>query len=75
MANSRKLRLELDDVRVESFRTAPDGENERGTVHGQGGPGSEVDTCECTSFGDEYPYNTCAVSCFIVDGEVIVFPC
>jgi hypothetical protein len=75
METSRKLRLELDDVRVESFRTAPDGKDDRGTVHGHDGPGSGVDTCPCTSYGEEYPYNTCAVSCFVVDGEVMVFPC
>ena len=77
MATSRKLRLALDDIRVETFKTTDGGAPARGTVrgHGDSDPCSGFDTCFCPSSGDEYPYNTCAGSCIIFEGEIIVIPC
>ena len=78
MQTSRKLRLALEDIRVETF-TITDGDRaDRGTVraHQDSSPCSGIAaSCYCPSGGDEYPYNTCAGSCIIFEGEIIVIPC
>ena len=77
MKTPRKLRLALEDIRVESFKTTDDDAAGRGTVraHDASDPCSGFDTCFCPSSGDEYPYNTCAGSCIVFEGEIIVIPC
>ena len=74
MQTSRKLRLALEDIRVETFRTTRGDEADRGTVRGHQDSGIAA-SCYCPSGGDEYPYNTCAGSCIIYEGEIIVIPC
>jgi hypothetical protein len=77
MQTSRKLRLALEDVLVETFKTTDGDEADRGTVraHEDSDPCSGFGTCFCPSGGDEYPYNTCAGSCIVFEGEIIVIPC
>jgi hypothetical protein len=81
MQTSRKLRLALEDIRVETFKTTGGDEADRGTVraHQYDSDCSECSgigaSCYCPSGGDEYPYNTCAGSCIIFEGEIIVIPC
>ena len=80
MQTSRKLRLALEDIHVESFKTTDGDKTESGTVRAhQDSDCSECSgiaaSCYCPSGGDEYPYNTCAGSCIIVEGEIIVIPC
>lgn len=74
MQTSRKLRLALDDIRVETFKTTDGHKADRGTVRAHQESGIAA-SCYCPSGGDEYPYNTCAGSCIIVEGEIIVIPC
>lgn len=74
MQTCRKLRLALEDIRVETFKTAGVGEADRGTVRAHQESGI-AGSCYCPSGGDEYPYNTCAGSCIIYEGEIIVIPC
>ena len=55
----RKLRLAMDDLRVETFEVAPEA-RERGTVRAHGNPNSETGMnwpgyCECGTL----PENTC----------------
>ena len=49
-----KVRLEIDELRVESFNTSDDPLQHRGTVNGYENPTDEV---TCTAF------DTCAFSC------------
>jgi hypothetical protein len=49
-----KVRLEIDELRVQSFNTADDASQHRGTVNGYENPTDEVN---CTAF------DTCAFSC------------
>jgi hypothetical protein len=69
----RKIRLELDDLQVETFEVL-DEEGGRATVHGHlGHPGQTgavgVDSCDSAICGNSYcagpnnPNNTCANSC------------
>jgi hypothetical protein len=74
MQTSRKLRLALEDIRVETFKTTDGDKADRGTVRAHQDSGI-AGSCYCPSGGDEYPYNTCAGSCIIVEGEIIVIPC
>jgi hypothetical protein len=74
MQTSRKLRLALEDIRVETFKTTRGDEADRGTVRAHQDSGIAA-SCYCPSGGDEYPYNTCAGSCIMYEGEAIVIPC
>ena len=74
MQTSPKLRLALEDICVETFKTTDGSKAERGTVRAHQDSGIAA-SCYCPSGGDEYPYNTCAGSCIIFEGEIIVIPC
>ncbi|HWK88556.1 MAG TPA: hypothetical protein VNP72_01125 [Longimicrobium sp.] len=50
----KKLRLDQDDLRVESFTTVNDGAAARGTVFGR------ATWATCEGMETCYPYNTCA---------------
>lgn len=57
-----KLKLELDDLRVDTFETAPDDGGERGTVHGHDTqPGQQCATGQPTCYGS--CEETCPLSC------------
>lgn len=72
-----KLKLDLDNLRVESFATNPDSTNRRGTVHGNlmRAPeeyrfDTEDDTCTYTPdmmstgcYGTQAPILTCGFTC------------
>lgn len=60
----RKLKLEVDALRVETFETAA-AEQGMGTVHGQARPTRQscADTCEATCGDGSTCLETC-VSCF-----------
>jgi len=74
MQTSPKLRLALEDICVETFKTTGGDKADRGTVRAHQDSGIAA-SCYCPSGGDEYPYNTCAGSCIIFEGEIIVIPC
>ena len=62
-----KLKLDLDDLRVESFETAIQSEPERGTVVGQGNTESceitdEYNTCNCAN-DSAYLWASCGTTC------------
>ena len=56
----KKLKLNLDDLKVESFATTPDASSSRGTVFGQDPTVYPEDTCYlyCTDVG-----STCVQQC------------
>lgn len=54
-----KIKLNLDDLRVESFQTGPDSASSRGTVHGLV-TNTELENCT----GPDY--NTCAAGCTLL---------
>ena len=54
-----KLRLNLDDLEVDSFKAGPESENGEGTVHGQGSQLICADTEECNTGADDSCVNTC----------------
>ncbi|HEX8695484.1 MAG TPA: pinensin family lanthipeptide [Longimicrobium sp.] len=57
-----KLKLELDDLRVETFETAADSDGERGTVHGnESRPGMPCATAAPTCYYS--CEETCPLSC------------
>lgn len=64
-----KLKLRLDDLRIESFRTAPANE-QKGTVRGKEGTCVDYGTC-CYSCGPtchgSCPPGTCNQSCPVED--------
>ena len=60
----RKLKLDTENLRVDTFKTAPDTEPARGTVHARG----ETDETSCPHTGfpcyeTHYNWYTCGVSC------------
>lgn len=62
-----KLRLDLDDLRVESFETAVAKEGAQGTVFGQGVTDScedtdEYNTCNCAN-DSAYLWASCGTTC------------
>ena len=64
MTNQRKLRLDLQDLRVESFEPAAEDASRRGTVRGQETPATDTALerggCACQTHD-----NTCAGSCAV----------
>jgi hypothetical protein len=82
MKTSRKLRLALEDIHVETFKTTGGDEADRGTVHGHQEYPSDCSECSgiaascyCPSGGEDYPWNTCAGSCIMYQGEPMLIPC
>lgn len=67
----QKLKLSLDDLQVESFRTVPEARGAEGTVHGNAVGGDAVDTdmitivksCYGTHCDPSCNNNTCNASC------------
>jgi hypothetical protein len=60
----RKLKLDMDALRVETFRPDTDRDGARGTVHARG----ETDAASCPHTGfpcyeTHYNWYTCGVSC------------
>lgn len=60
---TKKLTLDVDTLRVESFRAA-ETPGERGTVQAHDGPSARCPTAACTELYDGYtcPY-TCQYTC------------
>ncbi|HEX6751007.1 MAG TPA: hypothetical protein VF092_27205 [Longimicrobium sp.] len=71
----RKIRLDLDDLAVESFRTADGGEKKAGTVRGYDvtqfagcPPPSEYSDCATCLEGCPADTLTCMASCRMTNG-------
>ena len=71
----RKIRLKLDDLAVDSFRTDGGEETKAGTVHAHDtffcSAGSECATCQ--AWGCPADTSTCFVSCARTDGYNVCF--
>lgn len=60
---TKKLKLDLATVKVDSFNANEEAETPRGTVQGHG-PSAQCPTARCTALYDGYTCpNTCAYSC------------
>jgi hypothetical protein len=78
----RKIRLDVDQLAVESFDTADGRGKQAGTVHGQSdeftefdGCNSQYSNCATCEYGCPQDTVTCFASCRMTDGYNICINC